>query len=261
MPGQSTATTRLRPYGATGRTYGSFTKSPTGGSRAGLGPFTRIGACGTTRRYGSFAGKTAQTFLEKASSHSLIPRVTIGDVTDVDIEITHHLIPRLTMSSVIQRNLASNHSLIPRVTMARGQVTSSSINKASSHSLIPVVTHGVFHLNRPQDSTHSLIPVLTMESTVDTTFDEILSDHSLIPVVTMSGVVDDTEQSKSGTQSLIPVVTMSVQVDRVTAQLEWEILHSIIPVVTMSSGVRFSGDVDRIDITARPKGYIEIRKA
>jgi hypothetical protein len=260
MPGQSTATTRLRPYGATGRTYGSFTKSPTGGSKAGLGPFTRIGACGTTRRYGSFAGKTAQTFLEKASSHSLIPRVTIGDVTDVDIEITHHLIPRLTMSSVIQRNLASSHSLIPRVTMARGQVTSSSINKASSHSLVPVVTMS-YLLNRPQDSTHSLIPVVTMESTVDTTFDEILSDHSLIPVVTMSSAVDDIEQPKSASHSLIPVVSMSVQVQRVTAQIEWGILHSIIPVVTMSSVARFSGDVDRIDITARPKGYIEITKA
>jgi hypothetical protein len=164
------------------------------------------------------------------------------------------------MSSVIQRNLASSHSLIPRVTMARGQVTSSSINKASSHSLVPVVTMS-YLLNRPQDSTHSLIPVVTMESTVDTTFDEILSDHSLIPVVTMSSAVDDIEQPKSASHSLIPVVSMSVQVQRVTAQIEWGILHSIIPVVTMSSVARFSGDVDRIDITARPKGYIEITKA
>jgi hypothetical protein len=252
--------TRLGTTATPSRTYGSFTRSFVGGSRSGQGPFTQLRSGIPGRRYGSFAGKAAQTFEEKASAHSLIPRITIGDVTDVDIDLTHYLVPRLTMSSVIQRNLAASHSLIPRVTMARGQITSSSINKASTHSLIPVVTLG-YLLDRPQASDHSLIPVLTMESTVDTTFDEILSDHSLIPVVTMSGVVDDIEQPKSGTQSLIPVVTMAVQVQRVTAQLEWEILHSIIPVVTMSTAARFSGDVDRIDITARPKGYIEIRKA
>jgi hypothetical protein len=253
--------TRLGTTATPSRPYGSFTRSFVGGSRSGQGPFTQLRAGIPGRRYGSFAGKTAQTFLEKASAHSLIPRVTIGDVTDVDIDLTHYLVPRLTMSSVIQRVFAANHSLIPRVTMGRGQITSSSINKASTHSLIPVVTLNVSHLHRPQDLDHSLIPVVTMESTVDTTFDEILSDHSLIPVVTMSGAVDDIEQPKSGTQSLIPVVTMTVQVQRVTAQLEWEVLHSLIPVVTMSSAARFSGDVDRIDITARPKGYIEIHKA
>jgi hypothetical protein len=256
------AITALGLSGAPGLPAGDFSGKDTGAdaSRTYASDFTRLAPTAVpSRTYGAFP-KSESTTDGKFSTHSLIPRITIGDVTDVDVELTHYLQPRLTMSSVIRRQLASNHSLIPRVTMARGQVTSSSNNKDSTHSLVPVVTMS-YLLNRPQDSEHSLIPVLTMESTVETTFDEILSDHSLIPVVTLSGAVDDITQAKSGTQSLIPVVTMSVQVQRITAQIEWEVLHSIIPVVTLSPSVRQSGDVDRIDITARPFGYIEIHKA
>jgi hypothetical protein len=258
MPGQSTATTRLRPWGSSGQQYGSFTKSSTAGSRAGQGPFTRITGAGPARRNGSFAGKVEPTSDTKTSSHSLIPKVTIGDVTDVDIDVTHALIPRLTMSSVVQRNLAAAHSLIPRVTMSRGAVTSSSISRSSAHSLIPVLTQ-TYALNRPQIVAHSLIPVLTMSSVADDTLMEAASDHSLIPVVTMASVLSETD--KSAAHSLIPVLTHATQVQRFNATVAWDIPHVLMPVVTMSSTVRETGDVDHIEIRMSPKGYIEITKA
>jgi hypothetical protein len=262
MPGQSTATTRLRPYGATGRTYGSFAKSPEEGSRAGQGPFTRITPAGVTgRRCGSFAGRAATTQNDEYSTHSIIPVVTIGDVTDVDVELTQSLIPRVTMSSVVGLVKNSTHSLIPRVTLARGQVTSSSFNKSSGHSLIPKVTLATTHVNKTFGVSHSLIPVVTLSSSVDTTFDEILSDHSLIPVVTMSSSVDDLVQPKASSHSLIPVVTLTNQVQRFTANITWDIPHTIVPVVRMSAAPRIAGDVDRIDISTNPFGYIEITRA
>jgi hypothetical protein len=263
MPGQSTATTRLRPYGATGRTYGSFTKSPEAGSRAGQGPFTRITPAGVTgRRNGSFAGRAATTQNDEYSTPSIIPVVTIGDVTDVDIETTHSLIPRVTLSTVAGLAKSVTMSLVPKATMARGQVTSSSNNKASAPSLIPVVTLAVSHLNKTWEASHSLIPVVTLSNSVDTGADtlEATSDHSLIPVVTLSSSVDDLVQPKSASHSLIPVATLSIQVNRYTATVPWDIPVVVAPRVTLTSTARIAGDVDRIDISTSPFGYIEITR-
>jgi hypothetical protein len=250
--------TRLGTTATPSRPYGSFTRSPTGGSRSGQGPFTQLVAGTPGRRYGSFAGKTAQTFEERASAFSIIPRTTIGDVTDVDIDTTQYLVPRLTMSSVVQRNLASSMSLIPRVTQARGAVASSSFLEFSAPSVVPVVTL-TSYLNRPQDVTHSVIPVVTLSCSVDDTQVEAVSDHSLIPVVTLSVVVTDT--GKPVSHSLIPVVTQGNSVARFTALIEPVVTQTIYPVVTLSARARTLGDVDRIDINARPYGYIEITRA
>jgi hypothetical protein len=262
MPGQSTATTRLRPYGATGRTYGSFAKSPEDGSRAGLGPFTRITPAGVTgRRNGSFAGRAATTQNDEYSTPSIIPVVTIGDVTDVDIELTHSLIPRVTISSVVALSKSATLSLVPKATMARGAVTSSSINKPSAPSLVPVVTLATTHVNKTFGVSHSAIPVVTLSSSVDSTFDEILSDLTAIPVVTLSSSVDDLVQPKSASHSLIPVATLAVQVNRFTATVPWDIPVVVAPRVTLTSTARIAGDVDRIDIATSPFGYIEITRA
>jgi hypothetical protein len=250
--------TRLGTTATPSRSYGSFTRSPTGGSRSGQGPFTQLRAGIPGRRYGSFAGKAAQTFVEKASAFSIIPRTTIGDVTDVDTDLTQYLVPRLTMSSVVIRGLASSMSLRPRVTQARGAVASSSFNKAGTASAVPVVTLASF-LYRPQDVEHSLIPVVTMSCSVDDTQDEIVSDHSLVPVVTLSAVVTNT--GKSVSHSLIPVLTQNNSVERVAGLLEPSITQTISPIVTLGARVSALGDVDRIDINARPYGYIEITRA
>lgn len=250
--------------GTPGRPYGSFAgRDPgAGASRTFSDDFTRLGTDGVpSLRYGSFAGKSESTTDTKFSSHSIIPRITIGDVTDVDIDITHSLIPRVTMSSVIRRQLTVTHSLVPRVTMSRGAIASSSFNKPSSHSLVPKVTMAVTHVSKTWGVSHSIVPVVTMENLVDGPYDEILSDHSIIPVVTMSSSVDDIEQAKSAAHSLVPVVTMNVQVDRYEAVIPWTVTHTLIPRVSMSSVARVAGDVDRIEITASPCGYIEITKA
>jgi hypothetical protein len=250
--------TRLGTTATPSRPYGSFTRSPTGGSRAGQGPFTQLRAGTPGRRYGSFAGKSVQTFLEKSSAFSIIPRTTIGDVTDVDLDTTQYLLPRVTMSAVVVRGLASSMSLIPRVTQARGAVASSSFNKAGTASAVPVVTL-TSYLNRPQDVTNSVIPVVTLSCSVDDTQVEAVSDHSVIPVVTLSAVVTDT--GKPVSHSLIPVVTQNNSVERVTALIEPVVIQTIYPVVTLSVRARTLGDVDRIDINARPYGYIEITRA
>jgi hypothetical protein len=250
--------TRLGTTATPSRSYGSFTRSPTGGSRSGQGPFTQLRAGIPGRRYGSFAGKAAQTFVEKASAFSIIPRTTIGDVTDVDVDTTQYLLPRLTLSSVVTRHLASSLSLIPRVTQARGAIASSSFNRAGTASAVPVVTL-TSYLNRPQDVEHSVIPVVTLSCSVDDTQDEALSDHSLIPVVTLASVVTDT--GKFTTNSLIPVVTQANSVTRYTAQIEPVVTHTLAPIVTLGVRARPLGDVDRIDINARPYGYIEITRA
>ena len=259
----STTYTRLAAS-VPGSPYGSFAGKDTGSgaSRTYGGTYTRLSLRGTPMRlYGEFTGKTETTTADKYSTHSILPRVTIGDVTEVDVYFTHWLVPRVTQTAVISRNLASNHSLIPRVTLARGQVASSSFNKASSHSLIPKVTQASSHLSKDWFVDHSLIPVVTMESTVETSYDEILSDHSLIPVVTLSSSVNSILQAKASSHSLIPVVTLTNQVQRYNAVVQWEVAHVLIPRVRMSVTARASGDVDHIEITARPFGYIEITKA
>jgi hypothetical protein len=255
------ATTRLSPAGFPGRPYGSFTHGPTSGAHSGT--FTRLSPPGVPGRlYGSFAGRSVATEDTKTSSLSVVPRVTIGDVTDVDVENWFSAIPRVTLSSAVRYEVASSLSLVPRVTQARGAVTSSSFNKPSSASAVPVVTIAVSHLSKTFDSTASLIPVVTLSNSVDTGADtlEATSDHSLIPVVTLSSSVDDINQSKSNSQSLIPVATLTTQVQRYTATVPWDIPFVVAPRVTLSINARISGDVDCIDISARPCGYIEITR-
>jgi hypothetical protein len=116
-------------------------------------------------------------------------------------------------------------------------------------------------LERPQEVSQSLIPVVTLSNSVDTAAEEYLTTQSLIPVVTLSSSVDDTVQAKVASQSLIPVVGVQTQVNRVTASITREVPQELIPVVTLSVSTRTSGDVDAIEISSRPYGYIEIRQA
>jgi hypothetical protein len=264
MPVLSAAITVLGIAGVPKAPGGPYTGKDTGSgaSRTYSADFTRLATRGTpSLTYGSFAGRAATTQNDAYSTHSLIPVVTIGDVTDVDVELTHSLIPRVTISSVVGTSKTATMSLVPRATMARGQVTSSSINKPSAPSLVPKVTLATTHVNKTFGVSHSAIPVVTLSVSVDSTFDEILSDLTAIPVVTLSSSVDDLVQPKSASHSLIPVATLAVQVNRYTASVPWDIPVVVAPRVTLTSTARIAGDVDRIDISTSPFGYIEITRA
>jgi hypothetical protein len=102
-----------------------------------------------------------------------------------------------------------------------------------------------------------------MTNSVDTGADtlEATSGQSLIPVVTLSSSVDDINQSKSHSQSLIPVATLTTQVQRYAATVTWDRPVVVAPRVTLSLNARPLGDVDRIDISSSPYGYIEISPA
>jgi hypothetical protein len=250
------ATTRLSLSGHPGRAYGSFTHGATVGTHTGT--FTRLALTGTPGRlYGSFAGRGAATEDTKTSSFSIIPRVTIGDVTDVELETTLTAIPRSTLSSAVGRNTTVSMSCRPVVTQARGSILSSTILKTSSPSLVPVVTLSTA-LYKDITTTQSLIPVVTLSSSVDDTYVETLNSQSLIPVVTLTAEVLGTTEPKSNDQSLIPVVTLQHQLNRINSSQAWDVVQTIAPRVTLTCTAGRAGEVDRIEIIGKPYGYIEI---
>jgi hypothetical protein len=252
------ATTRLSPAGWSGRPYGSLAKTPVPEAHAGT--FTRLSPAGFPGRlYGSFT-KSAATEDTKTSSFSIRPRVTIGDVTDVDLETTTTAIPRVALTRSALRTATVTMSLVPSVTQARGSILSSSTDKQSSHSLIPRVTMSVVR-DKQITVTQSLIPVVTLSSTVDDTFEEYLTTQSLIPVVTLTNAVLATSLPKSSSHSLIPVVTMTHQVNRVDSATSLDAVQTLAPRVTLTCSAGRAGDVDQIEIITRPFGEIEITPA
>jgi hypothetical protein len=103
--------------------------------------------------------------------------------------------------------------------------------------------------------------VVTLSSMMEGPNTDIQSAQSLIPVVTLAVTVNATEQQKASSHSLIPVVTLALQAQKDAAEVSKDKVMTMRPRVTLLVTVREVGDVDRIEITSRPTGRIEIRNA
>lgn len=196
----------------------------------------------------------------KASATTEVPKVTIGPVTDVDLDTTFGVVPKATLASVVGRSIASTFSVVPKATMGAGQVFSSSISRSQSQSLIPKATLAS-RLAKTIPHAQSLVPVVTMANSVSTGNVGKTSAFSLIPQATLASAVNNVNQSKSASLSLIPVATVADQVNRINAAAEPQSQPTLTPNVTLTVAREISGDVDRISIVSRPIGTIEIKAA
>jgi hypothetical protein len=256
------ARTRLGPSGTTAKPYGAFSHGPPAPVlRSYTETFTRLTAGTPGRPYGSFA-KTALTEYDKAATASIIPRLAMGPVTDVDIDIQMSIIPRLVMSAFTTRGITARPvSIIPRLTMARGStVVTGTITKTAAASVIPRLAMATTLLNKSVPVTMSVVPVLTSSAAIDTTSDELEATASVVPVLTMSASVAATTDSKAATASVVPVLRISGIVDRVNATLNHTVVMVAAPILRMSSSLQTAGEVDHIHITAAPYGRIRITK-
>jgi hypothetical protein len=71
-------------------------------------------------------------------------------------------------------------------------------------------------------------------------------------------VVLATTAPKSNSQSLIPVVTLTGQLNRINSSQAWDVVKTLAPRVTLTCVAGRAGEVDAIEIIAKPYGYIEI---
>jgi hypothetical protein len=252
--------TRLSVGATPGRRYGAFFK---GGTAPGAhsGTFTRLVPSATpSGQYGSFAGKFAQTYFEQYVSMSIVPVVTMGPVTDVDIDITMNIVPRLAMSSNVRQALTANASVVPRLVMARGStLVSGTFPKAATASIVPQVSLTVT-TNKSLPISMSVVPVLTSSASVDGGSDNLVADASVIPVLTMAASANVTSNSITASASIVPVLSLTIGINRINASLNHDIVMTVAPILNMSSSVQTAGEVDHIHITGNTYGYIRITK-
>jgi hypothetical protein len=253
--------TRLSVGATPGQRYGAFFK---GGTAPGAhsGTFTRLVPSATpSQQYGSFAGKFAQTDFEKIGlPMSIVPVVTMGPVTDVDIDITMNIVPVLAMSSNVRQALTANASVVPRLVMARGStLVSGTFPKAATASIVPQVSLTVT-TNKSLPISMSVVPVLTSSASVDGGSDNLEASASVIPVLTMAASANITSNSITASASIVPVLSLTIGINRINAALNHDIVMTVAPILNMSSSVRTAGEVDHIHITGNPYGYIRITK-
>ncbi len=258
------AITRLGLHGTSAKPYGTFTHTPpAAGARTYSETFTRHGVHGVSAKpYGSFAGKAVTLTADKYVSMSVKPVVTMGQVTDVDIDTAgYSVVPKLVMVSAAGQQKLCSMTVKPVLTQARsGSVITGTFPKTASMTVKPVLTMSVLRekaFTRPI----SIVPVLAMSSTVDFDAEELISGAvSVVPVLAMSSTLAFNVDTRTSIASVVPVLTMTVTLAKVNASLSHDVVMVLEPVLTMRSSRKTSGEVDCINITARPCGHIRITK-
>lgn len=236
MPVLTAAITALGLSGTPGLPGGPYDHTSPPALRTYSGDFTRLTTGTPGRLYGSFAGKASSVTEYKTANVSLIPRLTVGDTAQSDIDVTAKILPVVTVTANAQLGKTVNAALVPVITPLVLNLSKSGTQAVTgTASIVPVVraTAGV-SISLPV--TASLIPVITATAAVEA------SNNNLVSV------------------SLIPVVRAQYLVQQYLASVSFPRTALLVPRVTVSTGLRIVGEVDRIDISSRPMGRITIRE-
>jgi hypothetical protein len=207
------------------------------GGRPDDGTFTALTLTGTPGHvYGSFADKVEETSLTKPVTDRLVPRLTIGPVSDIDVDLTDTLIPVIRVSAYATLYRTVTDTLRPRLTE-----TIPSLVKSGSVTIL---------------GTDTVVPVLTVTA-VPTRLINVTD--TLVPVLT-EGVTYTVGNAATVTESIVPVLTVTTSLDQLVGSVNWPRSDTLIPVLRVTATAEAAGEVDIIHIALRPTGIIRINE-
>lgn len=214
-------------------TYTEYTAP--GSSRPDDGQFTTLQLSGTPgRTFASFVDKVNNNY-DRAVSDTYLVVLTLGPVTDVDIDVDDAYTPVLTMQATAYLTRAVSDTLRPVVTMGVAALSKGgSTAKAGTDTYTPVLT-----------LTSSLVHVISVSDTYT-------------PVLTLSADALNKSDALTVADTYTPVLDLTPLLDTVVAQVGYSRSDSYVPILNMSATVNAAGDVDIIDIRSRPYWLIEI---
>jgi hypothetical protein len=211
-----------------------------GSGRPDDGQFTALQVTATPGHVQSeFTDKAVEVDSTKPVSDTYRPVLTFGQVTQYDIEVSDKYVPVLTMSGVARLTKVVTDTYRPRLTFGTAIVSASgTINKTASDTYVPVLTFAP-NLQYRVTATDTYVPVLTFAADPVTTANATNVSDTYVPVLTFFN------------QTLTKVVAnvAHARSDTYVARL------------TFTANLRTAGEVDRIEISSRPYGYIEITQA
>lgn len=238
MPVLTATITALGLYGGPEAANPVYTgKVPLASSRTYTEDFTALGLLGVSwTPDGPFTGKSESLTEDKFVSVNIFPRVTLGDVGDVDIDTTVRITPQLSIDAFAGLASTVSDSLVPRLTVSIASlVKSGTISKTASDSVVPRLSESASIVVRI-GGTDTVIPVLTESASVNKADAQTLSE------------------------TIVPVLRVSYLLESIVANVNWPRGDTILPVLTASASVRTAGEVDSIRINFNPYGRIRITK-
>ena len=214
-----------------------YTKTVASGTRTDIGPITELSLWGVPGMVtGPYTGKSVATEFSFTVPVSIVPVLTLGDVTDIDLELTVVATPVLTVTASVAQTRSVDVSLVPVATWTLGGLTKTGDTaKAAAATITPVATVAT-----------SLVVQVTQ-------------DVSLIPVVTYTSGTLGISDAKLVDVSIIPATELEYQANIQLGQIAYSRSADLIPVVTVTAAVTESGDVDRIKTRVWPVGRIKTR--
>lgn len=237
MPSLAAAITTLSPAAtpiARGATYGGKAAAVPR-TYSSTFTFLKAGALPGIPR-GSFAGKAASSSESKLGSDTYIAVLNFGPTTDLDVDVTDSYVPRLTFSGTVgvARTVTDTYSI--RATFAKQSLLATG--------------------STPVGVSDSYVPKLTLSGAIRV---PIAGADSYVPKLTLSGS-KLAANATNGTDTYIPVIRVSSQTLKQQATVDISRSDTYVPVLTLNGSVKRSGDVDRIEISSRPTGRIQIRE-
>lgn len=165
------------------------------------------------------------------SSVTVVPRLALGQLSEVEIEIPVDLVPVITSSSFAGLSRSSAVTVRPVLSVARGATTKvGTFPKTSEVTIRPVLSESASVAERFKTSaatlvpsisvtsavsakgvatSATLVPVITSASSVDAGFVEKLSSATLVPVLSEANSIFEPLPQRFTTASLVPVVSVS----------------------------------------------------
>ena len=236
MPSLAGAVTLPTALGVPGSATTDYTKSVVSTPRPDSTIYTRLSLWGVPSvNYADFTGRAAVTSFSFTVPVSLVPVVSLGEVTDVDLDVTASVVPVVTVSAVVGQAKAAAVSIVPVLTWSLGGlVKTGDVPKAAAFTLTPVVT---------------VSPSIVAQTSASIT---------LTPVATVATSLSASD-TKSAAISVVPALDVTPQLNVQLAAQATQSAFSVVPVVTVTASVVAAGDVDRVLTVIRPVGRISTR--
>jgi hypothetical protein len=237
MPSLAGAVTLLTALAVSGSATTDYTKSVVSTPRPDDVTYTQLSTNGQPGMpYGAFTGRAASTESAFNVDVSLVPVLALGDIADIDIDLTISAVPVVTVAPVAAQSRGVDVSLVPAATWTLGGLTKTGDTaKAATASVVPVVTVGT-----------SLIVDVTQAI-------------SLVPALTFDSGTLGISDNKTVDVSIVPSASLEYQVNIALGALGFTRNVDIVPVVNVTASVAMAGDVDRIKTRVWPVGRIKTR--
>lgn len=230
------AITFLTLAGAPGLAPWSQVVEEGSGSRPNDGTFTQLQPAGVSgARYGSFTDKTEETASTKVVTDSIRIFLTEGPVADIDIDVNDTITVRITDTAY------------------------AGLSRSVSDTITLRSAESVFSLAKSGTIPKTVSDTITLRITEGVAYGVAISvSDTLTPVLTESNSVDKSDvKTVSDTITLVLANELPL-LSIFAANVSLGVTDTLRLAVSESSGLKASGEVDRISIKATPKGRIRI---